>query len=193
MITLHKTDQQDLTAHTSISLPHAKRVKARVRVTLDDGRDAGIFLERGQALMNGDKLISDDGVVVVVREAQEKVSIVRIPHSLQLAKACYHLGNRHVQLQITGNELRYQHDHVLDDMLRKQGHVVEVKKATFNPESGSYGSAHGHGHSHDHDHGHGHNHKHDHAHEHDHSLQDQPHHNHPHRDNNDGQAEGKSP
>lgn len=180
MITLHKTDQKDLTAHTSISLPHAKRVKARVRVTLDDGRDAGIFLERGQSLMNGDILISDDGVVVVVREAQEQVSIVKIIDSLQLAKACYHLGNRHVQLQITNHELRYQHDHVLDDMLRKQGHAVEVTEATFNPESGSYGSAHGHGHSHDHGHSHGHNH--DHAHDHDHS---QHHHNHSHRDNDE--------
>jgi len=183
MIKLHKTDQLALTAHTSISLPHAKRVKSCVRVTLDDGRDAGIFLERGQTLLNEDKLVSDEGVVVVVREAKETVSIVKITDSLQLAKACYHLGNRHVQLQISGNELRYLHDHVLDDMLRKQGHNVDVTDATFNPESGSYGHAHGHAHSHDHSH----------TSDHSHNRQHQHHHSHTHCDGDEHQAEVNTP
>ncbi|MBX2880103.1 MAG: urease accessory protein UreE [Granulosicoccus sp.] len=151
-LTISKTKLPNAT--TRVCLPHDKRVKARVRVTLEDGRDAGIFLERGEVLSGGDTLVSEDGVVVEVMEEKETVSVVQIDDALQLAKACYHLGNRHVGLQISDNQLCYLHDHVLDDMLRKQGYTVKTCMMPFTPESGSYGHSH-HGDDH-HEHTHHH-------------------------------------
>lgn len=149
MISLTRSESNQQSAETRVSLPHEKRVKARVRVTLQDGRDAGIFLDRGEVLAAGDKLVSDEGIVVEVVEEKELVSVVKIENPLLLAKACYHLGNRHVQLQILENQLLYLHDHVLDDMLRKQGYSVYSETLPFNPESGSHGHSHSHDHSHD--------------------------------------------
>ena len=124
---------------------------------LDDGREAGVFLARGETLRDGDLLGSADGTLVCVRAAAEPVSEVHCDDPLLLARACYHLGNRHVALQITPGRLRYQHDHVLDDMLRGLGLQPAFVEAPFEPEPGAYGgSAHGHagGHGHGHSHGH---------------------------------------
>jgi urease accessory protein len=140
-------------ADTSVTLPLHLRIKSRLRVTLDDGRDAGLFLERGTTLKNGE-LLAGDGITVRVRAADETLSIVRSDDPLLLARACYHLGNRHMSIQIMPGELRYPHDHVLDDMLRGLGLEVTIAQAPFEPEPGAYGgSANGHGHHH-HDHHH---------------------------------------
>lgn len=137
----------------TLTLPRDKRIRSRLRAVLDDGRDVGVFLERGQTLQDGDLLAGPDGTVVIVRAAPEPVSEVRCDDPLLLARACYHLGNRHVAVQIETGRLRYQHDHVLDDMLRGLGLQVEYLDAPFEPEPGAYGgSAHGHAH---HAHGHG--------------------------------------
>lgn len=135
-------------ADTSVTLPLHLRIKSRLRVTLDDGRDAGLFLERGTTLKNGE-LLAGDGITVLVRAANETLSIVRSDDPLLLARACYHLGNRHMSIQISPGELRYQHDHVLDDMLRGLGLDVTVAQAPFEPEPGAYGgNAGSHGHHH---------------------------------------------
>ena len=137
----------------SLTLPLEKRIRSRLRATLDDGREAGVFLERGQALRDGDLLASADGLVVKVCAAAEPVSEVACSDPLLLARACYHLGNRHVPLQIREGRLRYQHDHVLDEMLRGLGLDPNFTKAPFEPEPGAYGgSAHGHGQHHEHSH-----------------------------------------
>jgi len=145
---------------TSVTLPLHQRIKSRLRVTLDDGRDAGLFLPRGTTLKDGELLRSDDGITVRVKAADETLSIVRSDDPLLLARACYHLGNRHMAIQIMQGELRYSHDHVLDDMLRGLGLTVTVEQAPFEPEPGAYGGSadgHSHGHhGHDHDHGHHH-------------------------------------
>lgn len=134
---------------TSLTLPLEKRSRSRLRATLDDGREAGLFLERGQVLREGDLLASADGLVVQVRAAAEPVSEVACPDPLLLARACYHLGNRHVALQIREGGLRYQHDHVLDGMLRGLGLEPVFAQAPFEPEPGAYGgSAQGHNHHH---------------------------------------------
>ncbi len=114
---------------------------------LDDGREAGVFLARGDSLKHGDLLASDDGLVVRVEAAHERLSTVASPDSHLLARACYHLGNRHVALQIEPGRLRYLHDHVLDDMVRGLGLAVTLEDAPFEPEPGAYGGpAHAHGH-----------------------------------------------
>ena len=137
----------------TLTLPLEHRIKSRLRVTLDDGREAGLFLERGAILRDGDCLTDEDGFVVRIRAAAETVSSVRCDDPLLLARAAYHLGNRHVPLQIETGRLRYQHDHVLDDMLRGMGLEVRVEEAPFEPEPGAYGE---HGAGHEHGHGHAH-------------------------------------
>ncbi|HAT1617951.1 TPA: urease accessory protein UreE [Raoultella ornithinolytica] len=151
----------------SLTLPIDVRVKSRIKVTLNDGREAGLLLPRGLLLRGGDVLSNEDGSEFVqIIAADEGVSVVHCDDPFTLAKACYHLGNRHVPLQIMPGELRYHHDHVLDDMLRQFGLEVTFAHLPFEPEAGAYASeSHGHGHSHGHNHDHGHDHHH---HEHSH-------------------------
>lgn len=144
---------------TTLTLPYERRVISRQRVTLDDGRDAGLFLTRGTILHDNDYLSAETGEVIIIKAAKETVSTLYCDDALMLARACYHLGNRHVPLQINANLLRYQHDHVLDDMLHGLGLHVTVEEASFEPEAGAYGG--GHKHAHDDEHHH-------HAHEHSH-------------------------
>ncbi len=105
--------------------------------------------------MRGGELLADaDGSQLIrVLAAPEAVSTVRCADPHLLARAAYHLGNRHVPLQIEPGLLRFQHDHVLGDMLRGLGLTVEAEQAPFEPEAGAYQSApHGHSHAHGNDH-----------------------------------------
>jgi urease accessory protein len=149
---------RDAEANRSLTLPFERRAKSRFRARLDDGADAALVLPRGTVLRNGDKLRADDGSTVVVIAAEEHLSTVASADAWLLARAAYHLGNRHVPLQIEPGCLRYEHDHVLDDLVRGLGLEVAVQRGPFEPEHGSYGSGRhhhvsGHGH-HDHDHDH---------------------------------------
>jgi urease accessory protein len=135
-------------------LPFGERSKSRLRAMLDNGEEAGLFLERGTVLRHGDLLLAEDGRVVEVQAAPESVSTVHTDNGLMLARASYHLGNRHVALQIGPGWLRYIHDHVLDDMLRGFGLSVTVEQAPFEPEGGAYVAA-SHPHAHPHAHSHG--------------------------------------
>lgn len=149
MISLTKKMAEIRTEDTTLTLPLASRVKSRLRAVLDDGRDVGLFLERGQVLHSGDLLTNEEGIVVKVIAADERVSTVQCDDALLMARASYHLGNRHVPLQINLGQFRYQHDHVLDDMLKGLGLIVKVEQAPFEPEAGAYGSSGSH-HHHDH-------------------------------------------
>ena len=131
----------------TLSLPVNSRVKSRLKVTLDDGREAGLFLPRGKILRNGDLVASEDGIVVEIKAAPELVSTVTSDNPHALAVASYHLGNRHVPLQVEPTWLRYLHDHVLDDMIKGLGLSVKTETAPFEPEAGAYqSSANGHHH-----------------------------------------------
>src|SRR5690349_22583187 len=139
-------------AERRLVLPFADRSRSRLRAFLDNGEEAGLILERGSVLRHGDLLLADDGRVVEVEAASETVSTVHTGDGLMLARASYHLGNRHVALQIGPGWLRYQHDHVLDDMLRGFGLEVLIEELPFEPEGGAYVAA-SHTHSHPHTHG----------------------------------------
>ena len=154
MIVLTRRVADAETVTGSVTLTVDSRIKSRLRVTLDDGRDAGLMLERGHLLRGGELLAdAEGGQVIRVLAAPEAVSTVRCSDPHLLARAAYHLGNRHVPLQIEPGLLRYQHDHVLDDMLRGLGLTVAAEQAPFEPEAGAYQSAaHSHSHSHAHDH-----------------------------------------
>jgi len=139
MIQLTRATKPSDRVDTTLTLPYDDRVKSRLRVMLDDGSEAGVFLERGDSLRDGDWLQGSDGRLVRVKAAEEAVSSCYSDDPLQLARACYHLGNRHVPLQIEAGRLRYRHDHVLDAMVQGLGLEVQLDHAPFEPESGAYG------------------------------------------------------
>lgn len=145
---------QSLPQH-SLTLPYERRIITRQRVTLDNGRDAGLLLPRGTSLQDGAYLQAETGEVVQVKAALETVSTLYCNDPWLFARACYHLGNRHVALEISPGRLRYLHDHVLDDLLLGLGLAVVVEQATFEPESGAYAAhsaTHSHAHSQHHEH-----------------------------------------
>ncbi len=129
-------------AQATLTLPFEQRQKSRLRIRLDNGQDAGLFLPRGTVLRHGDRLRATSGLVVEVRAAPETVSTARADDALLLARAAYHLGNRHVALQLGPGWLRYPHDHVLDNMARELGLTVNREQAPFEPEAGAYGGGH---------------------------------------------------
>ena len=133
-------------------LNYQERQRSRYRAKTLCGLDVAWFVERGKVLADGEILVANSGEKIVIIAAEETVSEVRSDDPLLLAKAAYHLGNRHVPLQIDAGELRYQHDHVLDDMLRGLGLTVLVTDKSFHPENGAYHNSGHHGHSHSHSH-----------------------------------------
>ena len=150
MITITHYAQPNAVPQASLTLPFDLRQKARLRAKLDSGVEVGLQLERGKVLRGGDKLVAEDGYVVQILAAHEPVSTVTAPDNLLLARICYHLGNRHVPLQVADSWCRYLHDHVLDQMVTQLGGVVTFEHAPFEPESGAYhtGKSHSHTHSH---------------------------------------------
>jgi urease accessory protein len=128
-------------------LPFERRCVSRQAARLSDGREAQLFLPRGTVLRHGDILEADDGTRVVVEAAPEHVLVVRASDRA-LARAAYHLGNRHVAVEVGDGVLKLAHDHVLEAMLRGLGVAVEPAHAPFEPESGAY--AHGRSHAHEH-------------------------------------------
>ena len=153
----------------SVTLTLEQRQKTRLRTQLDDGREAGIRLPRHSHMTLGSLLLSEQGEVVEVKAAPETVSVASTTDSLLLKRACYHLGNRHVQLQITEGWVAYQSDHVLDEMVKGLGLSVETREQPFEPEDGAYSHGHSHDHSQNHSHHDGDSHSHDHKHDHSHS------------------------
>jgi len=146
MITISQRNMDRAEAQAQLILPFELRQKSRLRTALATGEEVGLNLERGYILRGGDQLLADDGRVVEVVAAPEKVSVVAGTDPLQLARAAYHLGNRHVSVQIGAGWLRYLHDHVLDDMVRGLGLPVAIDTLPFEPEAGAY-AGHGHAHS----------------------------------------------
>lgn len=128
--------------HACLELPFEERQKARLKTVLDDGREVGLFLPRGAILRGGDLLKSEDGTVVIIAAAQEAASTVQCQKAAQLSRACYHLGNRHVALQIGDGWIRYLRDHVLDEMIKGLGLEIIHEHVPFEPESGAYASHH---------------------------------------------------
>jgi urease accessory protein len=127
-------------------LPFDLRQKSRLRTTLADGEEVGLFLERGSVLRDGDCLQADDGRIVRVRSKAEKVLHVVCDDEAQLVRVAYHLGNRHVALQVGAGWIRIAADNVLADMIKGLGARAQSLEAAFEPEAGAYG---GHHHSHD--------------------------------------------
>jgi urease accessory protein len=147
-----------------LRLAFEQRQKSRLKTKLVSGEEVALMLPRGEILRGGDLVTASDGrVIEVVAEAEKLLHI----ESDSLAKIAYHLGNRHVPVQVGGGFLRIAADHVLEEMVKKLGAKVSAVEAPFEPEAGAYAGGHhqheemGHGGKiHDHHHDHDHDHKH---------------------------------
>jgi urease accessory protein len=152
----------------SVELDWDVRQKSRFDATDSLGRTLGIFLPRGTVVRGGDVLVLEDGSLVRVTAAPQ--AVLKITHCSQhgtpydLIRAAYHLGNRHVPIELKPDHLKIEPDHVLADMLRAMHLVVRAVEEAFEPENGAYAAGghahsghahagHEHGHRHDHDHG----------------------------------------
>jgi urease accessory protein len=124
-----------------LSLDYESRTRARRRVVTDSGKEAGLFLERGRTLAEGDVLRATDGTLVRVRCRPESVCTARACDALPAARACFHLGNRHAAVQIGDLWVRFLPDPVLEDMVRGLGLDLCAEEAPFMPEGGAYGRA----------------------------------------------------
>jgi urease accessory protein len=157
---------------TTVELDWDLRQKSRFEATDSAGRTLGVFLPRGTVARGGDVLVAEDGSLVRVQAAPQPVMVIRhCPHHgtpFDLTRAAYHLGNRHVAIELQPDHLKIEPDHVLGEMLDRMHLIVTREQAAFEPEGGAYQGGHGHGHGHDHSHGHDHGHddRHDHGHGH---------------------------
>ena len=153
-------------APLTLTIGFEERRRSRWRARLDGGEEAAVLLPNGVVLRDGDALVDEaTGEMVTIRAAGESLSVGRTSDAHLLARAAYHLGNRHIPLQIAPGSVAYQHDHVLDRMVRALGLEVTLESAPFEPEAGGYKHEgnHSHAQSHEHGHDHGHGHDHDHA------------------------------
>ena len=161
----------------SVSLDWDVRQKSRFQVEDSSGRVLSVFLQRGHVVRGGDVLVADDGSLVRIEAApQALLRITTCPQHgtpFDLIRAAYHLGNRHVPIELKPDHLQIEPDAVLADMLRSMHLIVNKVDAAFEPEGGAYGAHHG-GSGHSHDDGHDHalapasQHAHEHGHEHTH-------------------------
>ena len=144
------------------------RQKSRFEATDSNGHQLGIFLQPGTVLRGGDVLVAENGALVRVIAAPQEV--LRITHCTEhgtpfdLLRAAYHLGNRHVPIELKSDHLKIEPDHVLAEMLRSMHLIVTSASEAFEPEGGAYSSG-GHGDGHDHDEHQHHEHQHEVGHE----------------------------
>jgi urease accessory protein len=147
---------------STLELDWDTRQKSRFEATDSAGRTLGVFLPRGAVVRGGDMLVADDGSLVRVVAAPQ--AVLKITHCTEhgtpydLIRAAYHLGNRHVPIELKPDHLKIEPDHVLADMLRAMHLIVDAVEEAFEPENGAYASG-GHGPSHCHEHGNGHKHE----------------------------------
>jgi len=130
--------QQRRAPDARLVLPFELRCRSRFRASLESGEEVGVKLDRGQVLRGGEQLQAADGRVIEIVAATETVSVATSDDPLLLARAAYHLGNRHVGLQIGAGWLLYQHDHVLDAMVLGLGLRLSIEQRAFEPEAGAY-------------------------------------------------------
>jgi urease accessory protein len=145
----------------TVELDWDVRQKSRFECTDSQGRSLGVFLPRGTLVRGGDVLVAEDGSLVRVVAAPQPVLVItpcaEHGNAFDLMRAAYHLGNRHVAIELKPDHLKIEPDHVLAEMLRSMHLTVTPANEPFEPEGGAYGS-HGHGHGREHGHAHPHDH-----------------------------------
>ena len=133
--------RSDPVAHwdEDLEMGFEQRSKTRLRTQVRSGEEIGIFLPRGGVLRDGDFLLATDGRVVRVCAAREELMEARCSDALLLARAAYHLGNRHASVQVLSDAVRFPADTVLAQMLEGLGIRVDIVHESFDPEPGAYG------------------------------------------------------
>jgi urease accessory protein len=144
MIEITKKANASGPAAGRLRLPFEARQKSRQRARLESGEEVAVMLPRGEVLRGGDLVAASDGRVIEVIAQAEKLLHVE---AKELARLAYHLGNRHVPVEVGDGYLRLAEDHVLEELLRRLGAKVTHVEAPFEPEAGAYGGAR---HPHDH-------------------------------------------
>lgn len=129
--------------HTVV-LDYDQRTKGRLKARSVEGLELGLFLERGKVLRNGDVLTSSDGEFILVQSAEEQLVKAYCDDWLVFAKCCYHLGNRHVPIQVQELCLFMRPDYILEEMLQQLGMTTETVTCGFDPEQGAYSGGHHH-------------------------------------------------
>ena len=133
-----------------LELPFDARQKSRLRTHLASGEEAALMLPRGEVLRGGDLVVASDGRVVEVVAAAERVLHVECASATELARCAYHLGNRHIPVEVAKGFLRLAEDHVLEKMLARLGAKLSHVTEPFEPEAGAYhGNATGGHHDHE--------------------------------------------
>jgi urease accessory protein len=144
MLIVEKRTPKQVHADAELELPFEDRRKARQRTRLVSGEEVALFLERGTILRGGDCLVAADGRVLRIVAAAEALMEVRTLDAETLARAAYHLGNRHCPVELRDGALRFPADHVLAEMLSGLGLEVVSISAPFEPEAGAYAAGHHH-------------------------------------------------
>jgi urease accessory protein len=129
----------------TVRLTFDARSKSRLLLNLEGGDRAALIVERGRLLRGGDRVITEDGREIEIIAADEALLEASSDDPWLIAKAAYHLGNRHVAVQVMPNRLRFLNDHVLEEMVKGLGLRVQAVVAAFEPEGGAYGHHHAHG------------------------------------------------
>jgi urease accessory protein len=125
-----------------VVLDAGDRNRRRIVLTGEKGTEFLLDFAAPVHLRDGDGLVLDDGSIILVAGAPEKLVEI-CAHGLECARLAWHLGNRHTDVQIVGDRIRIRRDHVLEDMLRGLGAHLEPVDAPFDPEQGA---PHGHDH-----------------------------------------------
>ena len=131
-------------ADARLELSFEERRKARQRTRLEDGEEVALFLDRGTILRGGDCLQAEDGRIVRIVAAPEALMEVTAADAPILARAAYHLGNRHCPVEVGEGQLRFPADRVLAEMLAGLGLEARPVNAPFEPEAGAYAGGHHH-------------------------------------------------
>jgi urease accessory protein len=144
MLLIEKRCDTSTAATERLVLPFELRQKSRLRTRLASGEEAALFLERGAVLRGGDRLLAADGRVIEVVAAPERLLVVHAKDRRELARAAYHLGNRHIPVEVGADILKLEYDHVLQEMLNGLGVETTEASGPFEPEAGAYGGGHRH-------------------------------------------------
>ncbi len=150
----------DLKISGALELAFEQRQKSRLRARLVSGEEVGLMLPRGEVLRGGDLVTASDGRIIEVIARPELLLHAECATPAALARAAYHLGNRHVPVEVGDGYLRLAPDPVLREMLAGLGASLREIEAPFEPEAGAYAGGHrhdemGHGgkiHEHSHEH-----------------------------------------
>ncbi len=165
---LAATHRHDRPVVDTVILDYAQRSAQKVSVTGVKGGAIEIDMDEPVRLRTDDLLVLDDGSLVEVVAAPEPLIEARMADVAALPRLAWHLGDRHVPVQMLANRIRAQHHPAIETLLKSLGAKLTMIEAPFEPEGGAYASSHDHNHDHAHEHDHDHGHAHGHKHHHDH-------------------------